>query len=125
MCVGAALLTVAAVAQPIAQQRNGLQVLQQADISVPSHEAITGVAHFVPGASSGRHTHPGEMIGYIVSGSLALDQEGEQARVLTAGESFVIPAGVVHEHTNRGPSDARMFVTYIVDKSRARTSPAR
>jgi quercetin dioxygenase-like cupin family protein len=65
------------------------------------------------------------MIGYIISGSLALDQEGEQTRVLTAGESFVIPAGVVHEHTNRGQSDVRMFVTYIVDKSKARTSPAR
>ena len=38
-------------------------VLQQGDISVPGHEAVTAVAEFQPGAASGRHSHPGDEIG--------------------------------------------------------------
>jgi hypothetical protein len=34
-------------------------------------------------------------------------------------------ADVTHTHTNRGQSAARMFVTYIIDKSKAVTTPVR
>ena len=51
-------------------------VLQQADISVPGHEVISALAEFQPGASPGRHTHPGEEIGYVIEGTVALEQQG-------------------------------------------------
>ena len=51
-------------------------VLQQLDISVPGREAVTAVAEFQPGATSRRHTHPGEEIGYILEGQLLVEQEG-------------------------------------------------
>lgn len=121
---GAVLLIVVATAQPIAQQQGvTLQVpFQQTDISVPRHEAVTGVVDFAPGGTTGRHIHGGEMVGYLVSGSVLLEQDGVPPRVLNAGDIFVVPARAIHSHTNRGQSAARMFVTYIVDKTRAVTS---
>jgi quercetin dioxygenase-like cupin family protein len=124
---GAMLLIIASTAQPIAQQRGvSLQVpFQEADISVAGHEAVTGVVGFAAGATTGRHLHGGEMVGYVISGSLVLEQDGVAPRVLNAGETFVVPAGAIHSHTNRGQSAARIFVTYIVDKNRAVTTRVR
>src|SRR5947209_18740560 len=52
-------------------------VLQQGDISVPGREVITAVAEFQPGATPGRHTHPGEEGGYVLEGTLLLGQDGK------------------------------------------------
>jgi len=84
---GAVLLIIVATAQPIAQQQGvALQVpFQQTDISVPGHEAVTGVVDFAPGGTTGRHIHGGEMVGYLVSGSVLLEQDGVPPRVLNAG----------------------------------------
>jgi quercetin dioxygenase-like cupin family protein len=122
---GAVLVIIAATAQPIAQQQ-GVSLpapFQETDISVPGHEAVTGVVDFAPGATTGRHLHGGEMVGHLVSGSVVLEQDGAAPRLLNPGDSFIVPARVIHVHTNRGTSAARMFVTYIVDKTTAVTTP--
>ena len=46
-------------------------VLQTAELSVAGREAVTAKAELPAGVSSGRHTHPGEEIGYVVE-----DDEG-------------------------------------------------
>ncbi len=124
---GAALLVILATARPIAQQQGvALPVpFQETDISVPGHEAVTGVVDFAPGGTTGRHLHGGDMVGYLLSGSVLFEQDGVAPRVLNAGETFLIPAGAIHTHTNRGQTAARMFVTYIVDKNKAVTTPVR
>jgi quercetin dioxygenase-like cupin family protein len=93
---------VIATAHPIAQQRGvSLPVpFQETDISVPGHEAVTGVVDFVPGATTGRHFHGREMVGYLVSGSVVLEQDGVAPRVLNAGDTFIVPARAIHSHTN-------------------------
>ena len=65
------------------------------------------------------------MVGYVVSGSVVLEQDGVAPRVLNTGDMFIIPARAIHSHTNRGRAAARIFVTYIVDKSKAVTTPVR
>jgi quercetin dioxygenase-like cupin family protein len=124
---GAVLLIIVATAQLIAQ-RQGVSLpapFQETDISVPGHEAVTGIVDFASGATTGRHLHGGEMVGYLVSGSVVLEQDGVAPRVLNAGDSFIIPARIIHTHTNRGQSAARMFITYIIDKGKAVTTPIR
>ena len=121
------LLIIAATAQPIAQQSGvSLSVpFQETDISAPGHQAVTGIVDFAVGATTGRHLHGGDMVGYVISGSVVLEQDGAAARVLKVGETFMVPARVIHRHTNREQSAARMFVTYIVDKNKAVTTPVR
>jgi quercetin dioxygenase-like cupin family protein len=98
-------------------------VLQQADISAPGREAVTAVAEFQPGASPGRHTHPGEEIGYILDGKVLLEQDGKPAVTLNAGQAFLIPAGTIHNATNSGSGTARVLATYIVEKGKPMVTP--
>ena len=100
-------------------------LLQQHDISVPGREAITAVGEFQPGASPGRHTHPGEEISYVLEGSVMLEQEGKPNVAVHAGEAFLIPAGIVHNATNNGTVVARIVTTYIVEKGKPLATPAK
>src|SRR5688500_10097542 len=119
------LLLVSAMGAAAIAQQHGVVLVeqQQADISAPGRETVAIKVDFEPGGTTGRHTHPGEMVGYVISGSVLLEQDGAAPRVLSAGTIFIIPAGVVHRHTNESDSVARMLATYIVDKSQALTRP--
>src|SRR5436309_15727267 len=90
-------LTAALVAQQPAFKRT---VLQQADLSAPGREVVQAVADFDAGATPGPHTHPGEEIGYVLEGTFLVEQNGKTPVTLTAGGSFLIPAGTVHNATN-------------------------
>ena len=98
-------------------------VLQQGDLSVPGREEVTAVAEFQPGATVGRHTHPGEEIGYILEGSVLLEQEGKPPVTLGAGKTFLIPSGTAHNATNMGSTQARVLATYIVEKGKPLATP--
>jgi quercetin dioxygenase-like cupin family protein len=100
-------------------------VLQQADISVSGREAVTAVAEFQPGAAAGRHTHPGEEIGYVLDGQLLLEQDGKPAVTLRAGQTFLIPPGTIHNATNSGSTTARVVATYLVEKGKPLATPAK
>jgi quercetin dioxygenase-like cupin family protein len=102
-----------------------LQILKNADSVIEGREAVAAFAEFTPNSSTGRHTHPGEMVGYIVSGSVRLEQDGRAPVTLKAGDSFIIPAGVAHNHSNVERSPAKMFATYFVEKGRPISELAR
>jgi len=99
-------------------------VLQQGDISVPGREVISAVAEFQPGATPGRHTHPGEEVGYVLEGTLLLERDGKAPVTLKAGGTFLIPAGTIHNATNTGTGTARILATYIVEKGKPLATPA-
>ena len=99
-------------------------VLQQADISAPGREVITAVGEFQPGASPGRHTHPGEEVSYVLEGSVVLEVAGKPNTTVRAGEAFIIPAGVVHNATNESKMVAKIVANYIVEKGKPLATPA-
>jgi quercetin dioxygenase-like cupin family protein len=99
-------------------------VLQTVDTSITGREAVTAKAELPGGVSSGRHTHPGEEIGYVLEGSVAIDMDG-QTKTVKAGEAFAIPAGKVHAATNTGTVPATIVSTYIVEKGKPLATPAK
>ena len=124
--VAAAAIAAAGLAAGVWAQQAAFKrtVLQQADISVPGREAVTAVAEFQPGAAAGRHTHPGEEIGYVLDGQLLVEQDGKPAVTLRAGQTFLIPPGTVHNATNSGSATARVLATYLVEKGKPLATPA-
>ena len=100
-------------------------VLQQSEISAPGREVVQAVADFEPRATPGRHTHPGEEIGYVLEGTFLVEQEGKAAVTLKAGGTFLIPAGTVHNATNTGAAAGRILATYIVEKGKPLATPAK
>ena len=121
-----ALAAIAGVAGGVLAQQPTFKrtVLQQLDISMPGREAVTAVAEFQPGAAAGRHTHPGEEIGYILEGQVLLEQDGKPPVTLKTGQTFLIPPGTVHNATNSGPGTARVVATYLVEKGKPLATPA-
>lgn len=99
-------------------------LLQQSDISVPGREAVTALAEFPPGVAAGRHSHPGEEVGYLMEGTLLLEIDGKPPVTLTAGKTFLIPSGAIHNATNTGTGTARVLSTYIVEKGKPLATPA-
>jgi quercetin dioxygenase-like cupin family protein len=99
-------------------------VLQQMDISVPGREVVTAIATIQPGGVVGRHSHPGEEIGYILEGTVLVEQEGKPSVTIGPGKIFAVPTGTVHNATNTGSTVARVLATYIVEKGKPLATPA-
>jgi quercetin dioxygenase-like cupin family protein len=99
-------------------------VLQQRDLSMPGREVVTAIAEFQPGATVGRHTHPGEEAGYVLEGTIVLEQDGRPPVTLSAGQTFFIPPGTVHNATSAKSGRARVLATYIVEKGKPLAAPA-
>lgn len=88
------------------------------------YNTITGIAEVPAGASAGRHTHPGVETGYILEGEADLIIDGKEPLRLKAGDSYQIPAGVVHDAKTHGDKPLKVLGIYIVDKTKPLASPA-
>jgi quercetin dioxygenase-like cupin family protein len=118
------LLTLAASA--IFAQASGLSrvLVGRADVSVPGREAVVARVEVAPGAKAGRHTHPGDEISYVMEGEATLLVDGQPPKLVKAGESFVVPAGVVHDAHNNGKTPIKLVGVYVVEKGKPLASPA-
>jgi quercetin dioxygenase-like cupin family protein len=120
---GLAAFAVAGVV--IAQQAGFTRVaLQTQDLSAPGRVAVQARAEFDPGVAAGRHTHPGEELGYVLEGQLELRIDGQAPRIVKAGETFFVPAGLVHDGVNTGSGKAKVLATYVVEKGKPVATPA-
>src|SRR5712664_3519367 len=117
-------LVVAATA--LVGQNPGIQrtVVHKADISVPGREGVIARVEIAPGASAGRHTHPGDEISYVVEGEGEILIDGQPVRKLKAGDGFVVPGGAVHDARNTGTVPLRMVGVYVVEKGKPLATPA-
>lgn len=89
--------------------------LQRFDVPGTPYETVIGIAEIAPSVAIGRHTHPGPESGYLIEGSFELLIAGEPPRMLKAGDSYVVPTGVIHD-AKSGPQGAKVIATYVVTK---------
>ena len=99
--------------------------LQRADLSAPGREVVQAIAEIPPGAAAGRHTHPGEEVGYVLEGTVLVEVDGKPAATLKAGQYFIIPAGTIHNATNNSKAGAKVLATYIVEKGKPVATPVK
>jgi quercetin dioxygenase-like cupin family protein len=106
-------------------QNPGIQrtVVQRKDISVPGREAVIAHVTIAPGASVGRHTHPGEEISYIIEGEGELLIDGQPALKVKAGDGFVVPNGAIHDARNTGSQPLTLAAIYVVEKGKPLATP--
>jgi quercetin dioxygenase-like cupin family protein len=91
------------------------------DPAARTYEAIMAIAELPPGASSGKHTHYGIEIGYVMEGSLIVEHDGRQPMTLNAGDSFKNDAA--HNAKNVGNKPAKMLAVYLVEKGKPLAQP--
>jgi quercetin dioxygenase-like cupin family protein len=124
-----ALVAVAFAGTAIAQQsgvkRTALQKVEFPD----GYVTVGGLAELPPGGSIGRHTHPGIETGYLLEGEAGMSIDGQADKHLKAGDSYAIPAGVVHDakvHGDKvhGDKGAKVMAVWVVDKTKPLATPA-
>jgi quercetin dioxygenase-like cupin family protein len=98
-------------------------ILQRIDVST-DREVVVAMVEIPTGLSAGRHTHFGPESGAVLEGSSSLEVEGETPRLLKAGDSYVIPAGKVHDAKVVGDTPVKVIATYIVEKGKPFATPA-
>ncbi|MBR0821719.1 cupin domain-containing protein [Bradyrhizobium liaoningense] len=113
-------LACAAFAQQPGIKRTPLQKIDFPD----SYTTVTAIAEVPPGGAAGRHTHPGVETGYVLEGEVDLLIEGQPEKHLKAGDSYVIPAGVVHDAKTHGDKPLKIIGIYIFDKTKPLATPA-
>ncbi|MEQ1951089.1 cupin domain-containing protein [Mesorhizobium sp. CN2-181] len=122
IAVSLAMLTVVSAAQdaPAGIKRTPLQ-----KIAFPEgYSTVMGLAEIAPGASSGSHTHPGIETGYILEGEVLMSVDGQPDQTLKAGDSYLIPAGVVHDVKAIGNGPSKALATYVAEADKPLASPA-
>jgi quercetin dioxygenase-like cupin family protein len=113
------LFAAAATAQAPGIKRT---LLQRVDIA-NNMEVITAVAEIAAGGATGRHSHPGTEMGYTMAGNSILEIDGEAPKAMSAGDSYVIPAGKIHNAKAVGDG-AKVLAVYIVEKGKPLATPA-
>ena len=89
-----------------------------------NYEAVLGVAELPPGATSGKHRHPGVELGYVLSGSVVVEHEGGATATYSAGQAFTNKGGV-HNARNPGTTPVKILAVYIVKKGVPMAEPVK
>ncbi len=71
-----------------------------------------------PGRAVLRHKHPGEVIIYVLEGSLEYRIDGKPPTTLNAGDVLLVPAETVHAVKNVSGGNAAELATYVVEKGK-------
>jgi len=126
VALAAVAVTLLGATSALLAQASGLTrtLVGRADVSVPGREAVVARVEVAPGAKAGRHTHPGDEISYVLEGEATLLIDGQAPRIVKAGESFVIPAGTVHDAHNTGSAPTKLIGVYVVEKGQPLATPA-
>lgn len=110
---------------PNAEQAFKRTVLQKADLGdLGNREGVIVLVELPPGVESGRHTHPGTELGYLIEGSSVLEVEGVPPKTYKAGDTWIIEPGKIHNAKGAGDKAARILVTYVVEKGKPLATPA-
>ncbi len=69
-----------------------------------------------PGQPAGRHFHPCDVVGYVVSGAIRFQIAGEPETTLAAGDAFHEPANqeIVHFDNASGEQPATFVACYLL-----------
>ncbi|WP_420134585.1 cupin domain-containing protein [Rhodopseudomonas sp.] len=111
----------AAIAQ---QQPSGIKRTPLQKVEFPDgYVTVSGLAELPAGGRIGRHTHPGIETGYLLEGEAVMTIDGQPDKHFKAGDSYSIPAGVVHDAAAHGGS-AKVMAVWVVDKTKPLATPA-
>src|SRR5881394_1096607 len=124
LLLGLTVVAVAGAGVAIAQQ-TGIKRTPLQKLDFPAgYNTVTAIAEVPAGGAAGRHTHPGIETGYVLEGELNLLIDGQPEKTLKAGDSYQIPAGVVHDAKAHGDKAMKVLGVYVVDKTKPLASPA-
>jgi quercetin dioxygenase-like cupin family protein len=96
----------------------GRTELQRASASVAGQLIVQTLFRIPVGLASGRHSHPGEEVGYIIHGDVEMVFDDDRPSLtLRSGDPFLIPPSTIHNARNIGTVTTKMLSTYFIDET--------
>lgn len=89
-------------------------LLQTDVVGMEGKEVVVQLSEFAPGAKSGKHSHPGHEVAYVLEGSTIREIEGRPPTPAKSGDIFYIPARVVHETKNASATDPLKLLVFRI-----------
>jgi quercetin dioxygenase-like cupin family protein len=87
--------------------------------NIPGKSLVAVVVDYSPGGASHAHTHARSafIFGFVVSGAIETQVEGEPARTVRVGESFYEDPGAHHLVSRNASSTepAKLLAVFVVD----------
>jgi quercetin dioxygenase-like cupin family protein len=93
-------------------------LLQEHPSPAAGWEAVQTLVQIPRHRESGRHSHPGIEVGYIIRGDVLMEFDDRPPLRLRTGDPFFIPNGVIHNARNVGTVTTMMLSTYVVDETK-------
>ncbi|HTM08291.1 MAG TPA: cupin domain-containing protein [Verrucomicrobiae bacterium] len=103
-------------------------MLLQTDLEdAPGKEADVFLIEMAPGASTGKHSHPGTEIAYILEGSAAVEVAGKTVPVTQRrGTVSQLTPNEVHNVSNPSRSEPLKAIVFaLYDKGKPKVTPAK
>lgn len=116
-----AIFAAGAAAQSAAIQR---QVLERSTSAGGERDVLLVRVEIAPGAAAGRHFHPGIETGYVVEGETVMEIDGEAPRALGPGDTYLIPAGRIHDARASGKQRVVVIATFVIERGQPLAAPA-
>lgn len=91
-------------------------LLQEHPSPAEGWETVQTLVQIPRHKESGRHSHPGVEVGYIVRGDVLMKFDDGPSLRLRTGDPFFIPSGAIHNAVNVGKVTTMMLSTYVVDE---------
>ncbi len=93
-------------------------LLQEHPSPAEGWEAVQTLVQIPRHKESGRHSHPGVEVGYIIRGDVLMEFDDRPPLRLRTGDPFFIPNGAIHNARNVGKVTTMMLSTYVVDDTK-------
>lgn len=98
-------------------------IISKVDVPGSNTEVITAVVEVQPGFKSGRHTHPGTVLAYILDGEFMLAADDQPVKTFTAGQTVEVPNGMIHNEGPAGDKLLKFVGIYVVEKGKPLVQP--
>jgi quercetin dioxygenase-like cupin family protein len=122
--LAALALSLAAATAPAQSPGIKRQVLQRTAEAGGERDVLLVRVEIAPGAAAGRHTHPGVETGYVLEGEAVMEVDGEAPRRLGPGDTYLIPAGRIHDARAVGARPVTVIATFVVERGKPLATPA-
>ncbi len=102
-------------------------LLQTELAGVPGKEVDVFIVELAPGASTGKHSHPGSEIAYILEGTAAVEAGGNNVPITQRrGSLSYLTPNEVHNVSNPSRTETLKAVVFAVyDKGKPKIAPAK
>ena len=114
----------AATPPAITQGTQGIKrtILQKHDVPGTNLETIVALVEVAANFKAGRHSHPGNVTGYVMEGEFFMTLDGQPEKMLKAGDSLLVPDATIHDEGTKD-KPARIIAVYVVEKGKPLASP--